>query len=40
MVRKSLHTGIGLMDVVELQDVSDIYRLVPTDGKILKPVKI
>ncbi|MBA4459730.1 MAG: 30S ribosomal protein S4e, partial [Nitrosopumilaceae archaeon] len=28
------------MDVVELQDVSDIYRLVPTDGKILKPVKI
>ncbi len=28
------------MDVVELQDVSDIYRLVPTSGKILKPVKI
>ena len=28
------------MDVIELQDVSDIYRLVPTDGKILKPVKI
>ena len=40
VVRKSLHTGIGLMDVVELQDVSDIYRLVPTDGKLLKPVKI
>ena len=40
VVRKSLHQAIGLMDVVELQDVADIYRLVPTDGKILKPVKI
>jgi small subunit ribosomal protein S4e len=40
VVRKSLHQAIGLMDVVELQDVSDIYRLVPTDGKFLKPVKI
>jgi small subunit ribosomal protein S4e len=40
IVRKSLHHAIGLMDVVELQDVSDIYRLVPTGGKILKPVKI
>jgi len=40
VVRKSLHHAIGLMDVVELQDVSEIYRLVPTDGKILKPVKI
>jgi len=40
VVRKSLHHAIGLMDVVELQDVSDVYRLVPTDGKLLKPVKI
>lgn len=40
IVRKSLHHAIGLMDVVELQDVPEIYRLVPTDGKILKPVKI
>jgi small subunit ribosomal protein S4e len=40
VVRKSLHHAIGLMDVVELQNVSDIYRLVPTDGKILKPVVI
>jgi small subunit ribosomal protein S4e len=40
IVRKSLHHAIGLMDVVELQDSSDIYRLVPTDGKLLKPVKI
>jgi small subunit ribosomal protein S4e len=28
------------MDVVELQDVLDVYRLVPTDGKFLKPLKI
>ncbi len=29
VVRKSLHHAIGLMDVVELENVSDIYRLVP-----------
>ncbi len=40
VVRKSLHHAIGLMDVVELQDVGDVYRLVPTDGKLLKPIKI
>lgn len=40
VIRKSLHHGIGLMDVVELQDSSDIYRLVPSGGKLLKPVKI
>ena len=38
--RKSLHHGIGLMDVVELANVDDVYRLVPMDGAILKPVKI
>lgn len=38
--RKSLHHGIGLMDVVELENVSDVYRLVPKDGLLLKPVKI
>ncbi len=40
VVRKSLHHAIGLMDVVELQDVADIYRLVPTENKLLKPIKI
>jgi small subunit ribosomal protein S4e len=40
VVRKSLHHAIGLMDVVELEDVSDIYRLVPTEDKLLKPIKI
>ncbi len=40
VVRKSLHHSIGLMDVVELENVSDVYRLVPTEGKILKPIKI
>jgi small subunit ribosomal protein S4e len=38
--RKSLHHGIGLMDVVELDGVSDIHRLVPQDSQILKPIKI
>lgn len=40
VVRKSLHHAIGLMDIVELENVSDVYRLVPTDGKLLKPIKI
>ena len=40
VVRKSLHHSIGLMDVVELKNVPDTYRMVPTDGKILKPIKI
>ena len=40
IVRKSLHHSIGLMDVVELENVSDIYRLIPTGGKVLKPIKI
>jgi len=38
--RKSLHHSIGLMDVVELEGVPDIYRLVPQKGHILKPIKI
>ena len=37
---KSLHHGIGLMDVIELEGVKDIYRLVPNDGTILKPIII
>ena len=40
VVRKSLHHGIGLMDVVELEGVSDVYRLVPKDLTVLKPIKI
>jgi len=38
--RKSLHHGIGLMDVVELDGITDCYRLVPKDGSILTPIKI
>jgi small subunit ribosomal protein S4e len=40
IVRKSLHHSIGLMDVVELKDISDVYRLVPTEEKLLQPIKI
>ncbi len=40
VVRKSLHHAIGLMDVVELENIPDIYRLVPTEDKLLKPIKI
>lgn len=38
--RKSIHHGIGLMDVIELDGVSDIYRLVPKQGHLLEPIKI
>ncbi len=38
--RKSLHHGIGLMDVVELKNVKDVFRLVPKDGAFLVPIKI
>src|SRR5579875_76129 len=40
ITRKSLHHGIGLMDVVELQGVPEIYRLVPKDLTVLKPITI
>jgi len=40
VVRKSLHHAIGLMDVVELENVPDIYRIVPSEEKLLKPIKI
>jgi len=38
--RKSLHHSIGLMDVVELENISDVYRFVPKNNQILKPLKI
>lgn len=40
VVRKSLHHSIGLMDVIELEGTSEVYRLVPARGHILKPIKI
>lgn len=40
VVRKSLHHGIGLMDVVKLENVKDAYRMVPLRGKLLQPIPI
>ena len=40
VIQKSLHHSIGLMDVVELEGVADVYRLVPKNGHILMPLKI
>ncbi len=40
VIRKSLHHGIGLMDVVELDGISEIYRLVPKDSMVLQPITI
>jgi small subunit ribosomal protein S4e len=38
--RKSLHHALGLMDVIELDGIDDIYRLVPQEGQIISPIKI
>ena len=40
VIQKSLHHSVGLMDVVELEGITDVYRLVPNNGKILRPIKI
>ena len=40
VIRKSLHHAIGLMDIVELENVPQAYRLVPKDGKLLQPVPV
>ena len=40
VIRKSLHHGAGLMDVVELEGANKIYRLVPQEGTLLKPIEI
>lgn len=40
ITRKSLHHGVGLMDIIELNKVLDIYRLIPVHGKMLSAIKI
>ena len=40
IIQRSLHHSIGLMDVIELDNANDIYRLVPKNGQTLFPIKI
>ena len=40
IIQKSLHHSIGLMDVVELEGITDVYRLVPYNRHLLEPIKI
>jgi small subunit ribosomal protein S4e len=40
IIRKSIHHGIGLMDVVELEGLPEIYRLVPKNSMVLQPIVI
>jgi len=40
IIQKSLHHSIGLMDVIELEGITDVYRLVPYSGHLLEPIKI
>lgn len=37
-VRKSIHFGVGLMDAISLRN--NTYRMVPSEGKLLRPVSI
>jgi len=40
VIQKSLHHSIGLMVVIELEGITDVYRLVPYNGHLLEPIKI
>ena len=39
-VRKDYNYSVGLMDVVELDGVKEIYRMIPKNGILLKPIII
>jgi small subunit ribosomal protein S4e len=39
VVRRDIHFGVGIMDVIEIVTTGDVYRLIPKDLKILVPVK-
>jgi small subunit ribosomal protein S4e len=40
IIRRDIHFGIGLMDIVELAPTGQAYRFVPKDSRLLLPVNI
>lgn len=40
VVRKSIHYGIGLMDVIQLKNMPGAYRMIPIKGRLLQPVQV
>lgn len=40
VVRKSIHYGIGLMDIVQLKNMPSAYKMIPVKGKLLQPVPV
>lgn len=40
VVRKDVRFPVGLMDVIEIPRINGVYRLLPNDGTLLKPVAI
>jgi small subunit ribosomal protein S4e len=40
IIRRDIHFGIGLMDIVELAPTGQAYRFVPKDSRLLVPVSI
>ncbi|MBA3750115.1 MAG: 30S ribosomal protein S4e, partial [Nitrosopumilus sp.] len=39
IVRRDIHFGVGIMDIVEIIPSGESYRLIPKDLKILVPIK-
>ncbi len=39
IVRRDIHFGVGIMDLIELIPSGESYRVIPKDSKILLPVK-
>jgi len=39
VIRRDVHFGVGIMDIVEIVPSGDSYRMIPKDLKILVPVK-
>ncbi|MEM2759892.1 MAG: 30S ribosomal protein S4e [Nitrososphaerales archaeon] len=40
VIRRDVNFPVGLMDVIEISSINKMYRMVPKDGLILKPIEI
>ncbi|MXX21507.1 MAG: 30S ribosomal protein S4e [Cenarchaeum sp. SB0665_bin_23] len=40
VVRRSIHHGIGLMDIVQLKNMPGAYKMIPVKGRLLQPVQV
>jgi len=40
IVRKDIHFPVGLMDVIEIASLNKVFRMVPKEGLIVRPVEV